>query len=144
MAAESRVCLIFTGKTTKIIVDCDYIISFEHDLIKDMVHKMAQQGPPYYSAIQKSAVSASKGTFFAKDAVDFCDRLISAEDSIENLTAALGVIMQVARTAHEDSKEMNRQFKNIRTELFEVCFLHPVLIGLEPFHLRSSNASPPT
>jgi hypothetical protein len=91
-----------------------------------MVEKIVQQGPPYYSAIQKSADSAQKGTFFAKDAIDFCERLIRAKDSLENLKSALEDIRQVARTAHEDSKEMNRQFKRIRSELFKVRFLRPI------------------
>ena len=120
MAEQTTVRLSCYLELGDIVVDREFVISFEHHLIKEMVNKIVQQGAPYYSAIQKSASSAAKGMFFAKDAVDFCERLIRAQDSLENLKSALEDIKQVAKAAHDDAKEMSKQFKNIRVELFRV------------------------
>jgi len=52
------------------------------------------------------------------DAIDFCQRLLRAEDSVDTLKSELEDIKQVAKIAHQGSTEMNKLFKLVRTELF--------------------------
>jgi archaellum component FlaC len=66
------------------------------------------------------------------DAIDFCRRLLKAEDSFGRLKSGLDNIKDVAKNAHQDALEMNRQFKDIRVELFKVhsmLITPPTLIG---------------
>jgi len=94
--------------------------SFDNLLIKALVDKIVKQGPAYNRAIQKSAETAENGRFFARDAVDFCKRLLRAEDSVDILKSSLEEIKQVAKVAHFSSTEMNKLFKLVRTELFKI------------------------
>ncbi|KIM85557.1 hypothetical protein PILCRDRAFT_337210 [Piloderma croceum F 1598] len=96
------------------------INSSRHPLIKEMVDKISKQGPGYYRAIQKSAETARRGCSFASDAIDFCKRLLKAEDSVETLRAGLDDIKEVAKYAHQDAQDMYQQFKDIRVELFKI------------------------
>lgn len=79
-----------------------------------------KQGPAYYRAVQKSSETAQKGCSFARDAIDFCQRLHRAEDSVDNLKSGLDDIKQVAKSTHIGSIEMNKLFKLVRTELLQV------------------------
>jgi hypothetical protein len=87
-----------------------------------IVEKIVKQGPGYYWAINKSAEAAQKGCYFAMDAIDFCQRLFLAKDSLETLQAGLENIKEIAKSAHQDSEDMHQQFRRIRVELFEVRF----------------------
>lgn len=82
-----------------------------------MATTIVNQGPAYYAAIHKSAETAQQGCFFAKDAVDFCESLTEAKDSIEVLEEGLENIKEIASKAHQGSKEMNDQFRAVRAEL---------------------------
>ena len=100
--------------------------SFDNPHIQGMVDKIINQGPRYYPAIQKSAETAQKDCSFAADALDFCQRLFRAEDSVDTAKAGLDNIKQVAKSAHLGSTEMNTLFKLVRIELFKVrplCFI---------------------
>jgi hypothetical protein len=101
----------------------DNVNSFDHPLVEEIVERISQQAPDYYRAVHKSAETAHKGCSFARDAVDFCKRLIRAKDSVGALKEGLDNIKEVAKNAHEDSEEMYQQFKDIRVELFKVRFL---------------------
>jgi hypothetical protein len=94
-----------------------------------MVDKIAKQGPHHYRAIQKSAETARRGCSFASDAIDFCKRLLKAEDSVETLRAGLDGIKEVAKYAHQDAQDMHQQFKDIRVELFKVLATSPTCNG---------------
>ena len=109
------VCCLFAE-----IFAIDNANSFDHPLVEEIVERISQQAPGYYRAVHKSAETAHKGCSFARDAVDFCKRLIRAKDSVEALMEGLDNIKEVAKTAHEDSEEMYQQFKHIRVELFKV------------------------
>ncbi|KIM73973.1 hypothetical protein PILCRDRAFT_715328 [Piloderma croceum F 1598] len=85
-----------------------------------MVDKIAKQGPGYYRAIQKSAETARRGCSFASDAIDFCKRLLKADDSVETLRAGLEDIKEAAKYAHRDAQEMYQQCKDVRVELFKI------------------------
>jgi hypothetical protein len=88
-----------------------------------MVDKVIKQGPAYYNAIQKSGETALKGCSFTRDAINFCQRLIRAVDSVDSLKSELNNIKQVAKSAHIGSTEMNSLFKLVRIELFKVRIL---------------------
>lgn len=88
---------------------------------------IVRQGPVYTAAIVKSVDTAGQGCIFATDAVSFCKRLNAVKDPtqkvIDELKEALKSITQVAKLAHEGSKEMENAFRNIRVELFNVITL---------------------
>jgi len=108
-------CLLKVAVPLRILIN-----RFHNPLVKAMVARILEQGPDYYSAIQQSAKTAQEGRSFAKDAIDFCKRLIRAEDSPETLKSGLDNIKEVAKRAYQGSEEMERRFKCIRTELFRV------------------------
>ncbi|KIM73979.1 hypothetical protein PILCRDRAFT_14796 [Piloderma croceum F 1598] len=89
-------------------------------VIKEIVVKQPKQRSGYYRAIQKSAETAQRGCSFASDAIDFCERLLKAEDSVETLRVGLDNINDVAKYAHQDAQDMYQQFKDIRVELFKI------------------------
>jgi hypothetical protein len=103
-----------------IVISSCHVNSFDNPLIKTMVDKVIKQAPSYCHAIQKSADTAQRGCSFAADAIDFCQRLLRAEDSVETLRSGLNIIKQVAKSAHLGATEMNSLFKVIRIELFKV------------------------
>ncbi|KIM85565.1 hypothetical protein PILCRDRAFT_816762 [Piloderma croceum F 1598] len=94
--------------------------SFDNPLVKATVDRIVKQGPAYYRAIHQSAETAQNGCSFARDAIDFCQRLLRAEDSVDTLKSGLEDIKQVAKIAHQGSTEMNKLFKLVRTELFQI------------------------
>jgi len=111
----------------------DHVNSFDNPLVKGTVEKIVKQGPAYYRAIHQSTETAQNGCSFARDAIDFCQRLLRAEDSVDTLKSGLEDIKQVAKIAHQGSTEMNKLFKLVRTELFQVripCHHDNYLINL--------------
>ena len=100
----------------------DHINSFDNPLVKTTVEKIVKQGPAYYRAIHQSAETAQSGCSFARDAIDFCQRLLCAEDSMDTLKSRLEDIKQAAKIAHQGSIEMNKLFRLVRAELFQVRF----------------------
>jgi len=107
----------------------DNIRSSRHPFVQDMVDMIANQCHSYCKVIQMSVEIAPKGCSFARDAIDFFRRLVRAEDSFETLKSGLDNIKEVAKIAHHDSKQIHRQFKNVRVELFKVRFFtHPHII----------------
>ena len=85
-----------------------------------MVNKVVEQIPAYYLAIQKSTETAQRGCTFTTDALDFCQRLLRAEDKVEDMKSRLESIKKVAQVTHAGAKEMNNLFKLVRIELFKV------------------------
>lgn len=100
-----------------------------------MVDRIVKQGPAYYSAIYKSADTAEKGCFFAKDAVAFCERLITQSDPLSDLVRGLQDIIEIADQAKKGAEDMRGQFRKIRVELFEVPFC------IEIKYMRSINSA---
>jgi hypothetical protein len=74
----------------------------------------------YLGAIQNSADTAQQWSSFASEAVAFCDRLIDGKDSLEVLETGLQDTIEVAESARERSKLMSEQFRQVRSELFQV------------------------
>ncbi|KIM79180.1 hypothetical protein PILCRDRAFT_570929 [Piloderma croceum F 1598] len=103
-----------------IIELCQKQRSFDNPLVKATVDRIVKQGPAYYRAIHQSTETAQNGCSFARDAIDFCQRLLRAEDSVDTLKSMLEDIKQVAKIAHQGSTEMNKLFKLVRTEIFQI------------------------
>lgn len=80
----------------------------------------------YYDAITHSVTAAEEGFNFANDAMEYCDRLAEATESIESLIQGLEEMVQIAEQAYISSLAMSLKFREVRTNLSAVCFsCHP-------------------
>jgi hypothetical protein len=50
---------------------------------------------------------------YAKNSIGFFQRLLRGEDSFETLKAGLDVIKDVTKSAHEESVEIHKLFKQV-------------------------------
>jgi len=130
VAKAKIVRLCHSSRKNLVVILSDNVNSFDNPLVQAMVDNIINQGPRYYFAIQKSAETAQKGCSFAADALDFCQRLFRAEDSVDTAKAGLDNIKQVAKSAHLGSTEMNSLFKFVRIELFKVRLLRLIMAAV--------------
>lgn len=99
------------------------IFSFGHELVKAVVDRIVEKGNDYCSTINTSAAIARQGCWSVDRIVGFCDQLLRADGSQLVLKCGLQDSIQLAKRVHQNSLNMNMQFRSMRNAFMKARLL---------------------
>ena len=84
---------------------------------------MQKYGGVYYDAIDLSVQTAEAGYAFSTEAIELCGALLDPDNDPTELNEFIEDMKLTAKQAHEQSRTTVDKFQEVRSGLFEACFL---------------------
>lgn len=94
-----------------------------HEAVNSVITRLVDETASYHMGIMIGVQIADEGLMFAKEAGEFYERLAQVDGvpQAESLDENLSHMCHLVGKAHCGPLTVNKRFRNVRTNMFEVC-----------------------